>query len=385
MLAEIEKDKRSAISKLKEGLISSSDDNIIEVLINLEDNTCDYIELIPTLEMIAKVNGFCYVYDNSVGGKANPDLSKKTRFGPWALKAIENIKENALLESFSIIHMALKSNSAQLIKTTLENLKSENTSADQSLIPILEKIARKDVYKNYSYLSGFGANYLLGELAQGVIQIILRNSGGGIDTSSSRPDAKARPCPVCSSLPDDITVNTGGEESFPTAYNQLIGMDTNYRPEYLRCPGCHTYYHWIDMPQMYGSGNNDEERLIRIAAAKSRLLDKLFSPVTNNLPTPGEVEEYIGILPPELLSPALNFRRQRTPEIMKLFVPHLVRLLVKNNGSPLWGLLNSYVANQPERAEEILDVFRSSDEHSPNRLIQILHHCLRVVKTEKIK
>lgn len=383
MLAEIEKDKRSAINKLKEGLISSSADDIIEVLINLEDNTCDYIELIPTLEMIAKVDGFCYFDDNSAGGQPHPDLSKKTSFGPWALKAIENIKENALLESSSMIHMALKSNSTQLIKTTLENLKTENKSADQSLIPILEKIARKDVYKSYSYLSGFGANCPLGELSQAVIQIILRNSGGGIDTSSSSPEAYARPCTICSSLPDDITVNTGREESFPNAYNQLIGMDTDYRPEYLRCPGCHTYYNWIDMPQMYGSGNNDEERLIRIAPARSRLLDKLFSSDTNNLPTPGEVEEYIGILPPELLSPALNFRRQRTPEIMTRFVPHLVRLLVKNNDSPLWGLLNNYVSNQPERAEEILDAFRSTDEHSPNRLVQILHHCLRVVKPKK--
>lgn len=383
MLAEIEKDKRSAINKLKEGLISSSADDIIEVLINLEDNTCDYIELIPTLEMIAKVDGFCYFDDNSAGGQPHPDLSKKTSFGPWALKAIENIKENALLESSSMIHMALKSNSTQLIKTTLENLKTENKSADQSLIPILEKIARKDVYKSYSYLSGFGANCPLGELAQAVIQIILRNSGGGIDTFSSRPDAYARPCTICSSLPDDITVNTGREESFPNAYNKLIGMDTDYRPEYLRCPGCHTYYNWIDMPQMYGSGNNDEERLVRIAPAKSRLLDKLFSPDTNDLPTPGEVEEYIGILPPELLSPALNFRRQRTPEIMTRFVPQLVRLLVKDNTSPLWGLLNNYIANQPERAEEILHAFRSTNEHSPNRLIQILHHCLRVVKPEK--
>lgn len=383
MLAEIEQDKRNAINKLKEGLISSSADDIIEVLINLEDGTCDYMELIPTLEVIARVDGFCYFDDNGAGGQPHPDLRKKTSFGPWALKAIENIKVNALLESSSLIHMALKSNSTSLIKTTLENLKSENKSADQSLIPILEKIARKDVYKNYSYLSGFGANCPLGELAQAVIQIILRNSGGAIDTSSSRPDAYARPCAVCCSLPDDITVNTGREESFPNAYNQLVGMDTDYRPEYLRCPGCHTYYNWIDMPQMYGSGNNDEERLVRIAPAKSRLLDKLFSPDSTDLPTPAEVEEYIAILPPELLLPALNFRRQRTPEVMTRFVPHLIRLLVKNNDYPLSGLLDSYATHQAHGAEEILDAFRSTGEHSPNRFIQLLRHCLRIVKDKK--
>jgi hypothetical protein len=33
-----------------------------------------------------------------------------------------------------------------------------------------------------------------------------------------------------------------------------------------RCPDCGAYFVWEEYPQMYGSGNNDEERLIRVSA-----------------------------------------------------------------------------------------------------------------------
>ncbi len=381
MHPDIEKDKRNAITTLKEGLTNACADNITEVLINLEDGTCDYMELIPILEEIARVDWFCYFDDNGAGGQPHPDPRRKTSFKSWAVKAIENINENNRFESCSMIHQALKSNSTPLIKTTLERLKSESRSTDHSLIPILEKIARKNVYKSYSYISGFGTDCQLGELARAVIQIVLHHSASmdNKEKPSSAPDASAGICSLCNTLLDDITVNTGREEYFPSAYRQLIGMDTDYRPEYLRCPGCHTYYNWIDMPQMYGSGNNDEERLVRLSPAKSRLLDKLFSDDSNFLPTPNEVEEYITTLPLDLLLPALRFRLQRTPECVARFVPQLLRLLGKNNDSSLWGLLNIYVANNPQRAEEILGEFPSDDQTS-TRLAQLHQHCLDIVK-----
>jgi hypothetical protein len=175
MHPEVEKDKRTAITTLKEGLTTSCADNLTEILINLEDGTCDYIELIPVLEEIARVDWFWYFDDNGAGGQ--PHRDRKSSFKSWAFKAIENIQENNRFESSSMIHEALKSNSTSLIKTTLEQLKSESTSTDRSLIPILEKIARKNVYKNYSYISGFGTDGQLGELAQAVIQIVLQKSG----------------------------------------------------------------------------------------------------------------------------------------------------------------------------------------------------------------
>ncbi len=387
MQADIEKDKLNSVRTLKDGLTEACADGITEVLINLEDGTCDYIELIPILEVIARQDWFCYFDDNGAGGQPHPDLGRKTSFRSWALKAIENIKENARFESSGMIAHVLKSNSTDLIKTTLERLKSEGKCADKMLIPILEKIVRKDVYKSYSYLSGFKTECQLGELAQEVIKIIHQHSASieNNDQHTSEPDQNAGVCSLCSSLPDDLTVNTGREEYFPSAFSQLIGMDNDYKAEFRRCPGCRTYFNWIDMPQMYGSGNNDEERLVRLSSEKSLLLDKLFSPGSDHHPDLKEVEEYMTTLPLDLLLPALSFRLHRTPEVVGLFVPHLVLLLGKNNDTSLWELLNSYVSKNPERAEKILDAFSSSDEYAPTRLTQILHHCLRVAKTKRIE
>lgn len=198
------------------------------------------------------------------------------------------------------------------------------------------------------------------------------------DKPTSRPGQSVA-CSLCNELPDDLTVNTGREEYFPSAFNNLICMDNDYKSEFRCCPGCRTYFNWIDMSQMYGSGNNDEERLVRLSPEKSRLLDKLFTADSKYLSNQIEVEEYVTTLPLELLLPALRFRMYDTPEFVTLFLPELVRLLGKNNDTSLWGLLNGYVSKSPERAQEIVEAFRSSDEYPPNRLIQILHHCLRVL------
>jgi hypothetical protein len=380
MQAEIDKDKRLALSTLKNGLADGCADDLTEVMINLENGTCDYVELIPALEEVARVEWFHYFDDNGAGGLPRPDMSRKSSFKAWALKAIENIRKNATFESSSMIHNALKSNNTALIKNTLEQLKA-NRIADKSLIPILEKIAQKDVYNKYSYLGSFEVDCKLGELAREVIAIIVQPPASDIqDQPTSVTMEYTGNCSVCSSLPDDITVNTGREEYFPSAFNQLVGMDDDQGGEFRRCPGCQTYFNWIDMRQMYGSGNNDEERLVRLSQENSRLLDKLFTADSTSRPTSTEIEEYLRSLPLELLLKVLRFHLYDNRDFVKPFIPHLVRLLGKSNDTSLWALLNGYVSKTPERAQEILDAFSSSDGYPPNRLIQLLHHCLKLLK-----
>jgi hypothetical protein len=380
MQSEIDKDKHQSIATLKEGLAEKCADNLTEVLINLESGTCDYLELIPVLEEVARVEWFYYFDDNGAGGFPHADIRRKTSFKSWALTAIQNIRQNSRFESSSSIHNVLKSNNTTLIKTTLEQLKAEHRTVDKSLIPILEKIARKDVYEKYSYIGGFEKDCHLGELAKAIIQIITQHSDSMVtqDKPTSVTNEYPGRCSVCGSLPDDITVNTGREEYFPSAFSQLIGMDED-RGEFRTCPDCRTYFNWIDMPQMYGSGNNAEERLVRLPKEKSRLLDKLFTADSNYQPTSIEVEEYLGSLPLDMLVPAVGFHLHRNRELITAFVPHLVRLLGKNNDTSLWNLLNGYVSDNPERAEEILNAFRSSDEYASTRLTQILHHCMKLL------
>lgn len=181
MKQELEKIKLSAIYFLESGLADDNADYIDDVILNLDDGTCDYLELIPILEKIAEIDLFHYWDDNGAGGAPHPEPSLRTSFRKQALKSIENIRENARFEADSQIAQALKSVSHSLIKTTLEEL-GKSQCTDKQLIPILEKIARKDVYDNNSYLSyayRSYTNYPLGELARKAIQKILENYGNG--------------------------------------------------------------------------------------------------------------------------------------------------------------------------------------------------------------
>jgi hypothetical protein len=177
MQAALQKDKLSAIKGLESGLARECADDIVEVLVNLADGTCDYADLIPVLEKVAEKDLFYYFDDNGAGGFPRPDPRRRASLRSWALKAIENIKENVRFEADSLEAQALKSNDSRLIKTTLELLTASSCN-DEKLIPILEKIARKDVYSSYSYTGSFEQQYSLTEIADKAIRKIRENCEG---------------------------------------------------------------------------------------------------------------------------------------------------------------------------------------------------------------
>lgn len=165
--------KRESISSLERGLETKCADDIVQVLCNLDDGTCDYVELIPLLEKIAEQEWFYYFDDNGAGGFPRPS-GEPISFRQWALKAIENIKENSKLKTNSVIGKNLKGNDVNTLKSTLKSL-SKSNSCDETLIPILEKIAKKDSYNSYSYIGGYSTPRRFGELAQKAIEQIKRN------------------------------------------------------------------------------------------------------------------------------------------------------------------------------------------------------------------
>jgi hypothetical protein len=195
----------------------------------------------------------------------------------------------------------------------------------------------------------------------------------------TQPETEAEPCSLCGGLPDDLLVNTGREEYFPDAFYQLTRLGGQMKEPFRRCPECGTFFHWIDLPQFYGSGNCDEERSIRLSAKVSRLLDHLFPPDPKNPGDLGEIAEYIETLPRELLLLALDSHVYTNPQIVAPFVPGLVQLLAKTNDSSIRNLLSQYRSNKPDRAEEILEAFRSLDGPSLSALAQVVRDCLRIV------
>jgi hypothetical protein len=368
----IEGNKKFAIEKLEKGIADGCADDISEVLVNLEDGTCDYLELIPVLKRVAGKSSFYYFDDNGAGGFPRADINRKASFAYSALKAIENIIKNAGFKSDSVYAGALKSNSPYLIKNTLEKLQSEGSCADNSLIPILEKIVRKDIYRSYSYYSGFEKDCQLGELAQSVIQIILKNFERRELVKKQEQPEKIEKCSFCETLPDDLTVNTGRDQYFPEAFYKLTVIDGyEDEKEFRCCPECRTYFKWFDLSERYGSGNNDEERLIRFSSKASRLLDKLFSTDPKVCPSQEDIKDYFETLPRDLLLEALHL--VKSPNILAPFVPSLVQLLGLNTSdSAVKNVLHKYVSDNRERAEEILKELEHSD------LAVFLRYCLEI-------
>lgn len=187
-----------AVAKLRNGIDASCADDITEVLCNLGDGTCDTIELIPLLEAVAGKE-FYYFDDNGAGGMPHATGDSHS-FDEWVERAISNIRQNQKLTTRSPIGKRLKSLDTEDIAAALRELAAGN-SADETLIPILEKIATKDKYDSYSYTNGFElAPVHLGDMARAALQRI----NGNLATA----------CKLCSSIPQTAVANTGREEFF---------------------------------------------------------------------------------------------------------------------------------------------------------------------------
>ena len=182
MKEELEKVKLSAIRLFENGLAENCADDFYSIG-DLEDNTCDYLELIPILEKIAGRDLFCYWDDNGAGGAAKPDWGTETSFRERALKAIENIKENTRFEADGEIAQALKSNSPMLIKIVLDDL-GESRCRDQRLIAILEKIAKKNTYSQSQYKYN---SIELEKPARKAIRTILENHSAALTVENIEP------------------------------------------------------------------------------------------------------------------------------------------------------------------------------------------------------
>lgn len=191
-----------------------------------------------------------------------------------------------------------------------------------------------------------------------------------------------KPCPLCAELPDDVTVNTGRDHYFPEAFYQLTKLTNGSPDQFRRCPQCRTFFHWIDLPQYYGSGNCDEERAIRLSPQASLLLDRLF-PNDPKEPNLGPITDFLDAtsgLPHRLLLLALGEHVFTGPKIVAPFIPHLVKLLNATSDSSIKDLLSDYCYGRPERAKEILEALLSlgaPDLSKPAKSLQ--NKCLEII------
>ncbi len=142
--------KYHATQLLEKGLFNNlgyGDGYLIEEFFENFDSTCVELDFILLLKVLASRESINfqdeeYFDDNSSGGSLHPTEAGKS-FETEALDAIQTIKAN--FEKLSPTAKFLKSTNPKIIESTLDEL-IKGDSTETSLIPILENIAKEDVY-----------------------------------------------------------------------------------------------------------------------------------------------------------------------------------------------------------------------------------------------
>ena len=312
------------------GLGESDADRIEEVLRNLIDGTCDAVELIPLLEEVARKDYFYHFDDNGAGGMPHP-VGKPSSFRDKARQAIENIEENQGLGSDSSIARSLKSLDTDEVKSTLEQLVNGNCE-DETLIPILEKIAAKGTYDLY---------WRLGETVRKAIQRIRENIG-------------AATCPLCGTIPDIATANTGRDEYFGRPITLLKRHELDRYQDLRECPDCGALFLWYDYSAQTGSGNNDEETLTRFSSIHAAVLRRIVHRAGGAIDDPAALARRLRRLPPAARELAAIHLRQRDRELARALVQSLAGAAAGGDG---WSakFVRSFMST-PEDAAFVLGV-----------------------------
>jgi hypothetical protein len=166
-----------------------------------------------------------------------------------------------------------------------------------------------------------------------------------------------RPCEVCSPIAPNLMANTGRGETLAPELGRLVRLDLDSSNDLYACPDCEALFEWEDLPQYYGSGNNDEERLTRLTPEQASTTRALLDP------DPGEsdggrlIEQAFRVLSHGIVYSILRYRAVRHERAFSRFVAPLVaRLMVENNGA-LSGVISSYCANDLERLTQVLRLF----------------------------
>ena len=285
---------------LKRGLQAGCADDISEGLCNLGDGTSDAVELIPLLEQVAK-GSFRFFDDNSSGGMPHP-TGNPVGFGREAREAIRNIRENSRLESASPIARSLKSLDAEDVRHALDQLANDSTT-DETLIPILEKIARKNAYDSYSYI------------------------GGRSLTHENRKAAglPLRICAVCDSIPEAATPYEGRSKDFGAAAASLKRHELDKEDDLWECLECGAFFHWHAR-----RGQLDQETLIRFLSLHAVVLREIVHP-EQPAADPAGLAERVLALPWAVRQIPWMYLLQRDRPLARRLVPALVESAARND------------------------------------------------------
>lgn len=161
-------------------------------------------------------------------------------------------------------------------------------------------------------------------------------------------------CATCGSLPASYLAQTGYGDSLPEAAGLLESLDIDNRHDVRRCPTCGALFYWEDLPQFFGSGNLDEERLDRLNDSQAALvLGLLADPAPHGSPeelVAGAARE----LPLDLFHAILYHQLYRLWPGFDPLVPALIELLAETDDQPLVTVLLDWTTRKKPLVAERL-------------------------------
>jgi hypothetical protein len=172
------------------------------------------------------------------------------------------------------------------------------------------------------------------------------------DTSSNH--SNLQPCEMCSVIPSDLWANTGRGETLAPELGRLVRLDLDRSDDLYECPGCGALFEWQDLPQNYGSGNCDEERLTRLTPEQALTARALLD--TNPEERDGEqlLTLAFQILSHDIVYNILRYTAVRHKQAFSGFVRPLVARLMAQSHGGLFDVISSYCDRNQERLTEVV-------------------------------
>lgn len=187
-------------------------------------------------------------------------------------------------------------------------------------------------------------------------------------------------CAICSSIPLQVSANTGRDEMLPKPSRALRRLDLRRSEDLWECPACESLFVWEDLSSWTGSGHDDTETLTRLTDVQAGLVRSLLRGTAR----PDPFEDTLFALPGTALDLALEQLYQRDRELFRACVPRMVNELAKRtlhspNAYCLRDLLSRFVDKDPADARRVLSAIETTPYEKPHLLDQIVSRCRRSI------
>lgn len=161
-------------------------------------------------------------------------------------------------------------------------------------------------------------------------------------------------CPLCGELADRIVAQTGYGDYLPDAAYKLKKEELSFSCDVRRCPECDGIFIWEDHPQYYGSGNLDEEWLIRLDDTKAALVRSLLDLPEDAASVRNLVTLAFQLLEQDWIREILSRICYRNTERFPDALPAIVDRFLTTDDFSLSGVISNYCYVRPQKKAEVL-------------------------------